>query len=88
MTCQLFDGNFLGIILPRCMGIITSQYKDPYKPSSITECHKGFDHCSCGVFLVRETDSTRPENFGVAELVVGGFKLFLFSPDPWGDDPI
>ena len=24
------------------MGIIISQYRDPYKPSSIMECHKGF----------------------------------------------
>ena len=28
------------------MGIIISQYKDPYKPISIMECHKGFERCS------------------------------------------
>ena len=27
------------------MGIKHSQYKDPYKPISIIECHKGFE---CG----------------------------------------
>ena len=28
------------------MGIIISQYKDPYKLISIMECHKGFERCS------------------------------------------
>ena len=27
------------------MGIIISQYKDPYKPISIMEGHKGFERC-------------------------------------------
>ena len=26
------------------MGIIVSQHKDPYKPISIMECHKGLVH--------------------------------------------
>ena len=33
------------IILPNYMGIIISQYKDPYKPISIMEGHKGFERC-------------------------------------------
>ena len=36
------------IILPNYMGIIISQYEDPYKPISIMECHKGFERCSDG----------------------------------------
>ncbi len=28
------------------MGIIISQYKDPYWPTSIMECQQGFHHCS------------------------------------------
>ena len=36
-----------GIILPNYMGIIIrQQYKDPYKPISIMECHSGFERCS------------------------------------------
>ena len=27
-------------------GITVSQYKDPYEPISIMECHKGFERCS------------------------------------------
>ena len=27
------------------MGTIISQYKDPYKPMSIMECHNGFERC-------------------------------------------
>ena len=34
------------IILPKYMGIIISQYKDPYKPNSIVECPSGFERCS------------------------------------------
>ena len=35
------------ILLPNYMGIpILCQYKDPYKPISIMECHKGFERCS------------------------------------------
>ena len=34
-----------GIILPSYIGIIMNHYKDPYEPTSIMECHKGFDHC-------------------------------------------
>ena len=33
----------LGIILTRPMGNIC---KDPYEPTSIMECHRGFQHCS------------------------------------------
>ena len=32
------------------MGIITSQYKDPYEPISIMEWHKGFEHSSYETF--------------------------------------
>ena len=28
------------------IGIVISQYKDPYQAISITECHKGFERCS------------------------------------------
>ena len=34
------------VLLPSYIGIIISQYKDPYKPISKMECHKGFEHCS------------------------------------------
>ena len=37
-------------ILPRYIGIIISQYKDPYKSTSIMECHKGFERCSGDMF--------------------------------------
>ena len=30
---------------------IIRHYKDPYKPTSIMECHKGFEHCSSRVLL-------------------------------------
>ncbi len=36
----LFD--IWGWNLPNYMGIVISQYKDPYKPISIMECHRGF----------------------------------------------
>ena len=39
------------IILPNYMGVIRSQYKDPYKPISIMECHMGFERCSNGFGL-------------------------------------
>ena len=39
-------GLIYGIILPNYMRIIMSQYKDPYKPTSIMECHKGFFHAA------------------------------------------
>ena len=32
--------------LPSFIGIIIIHYKDPYKPISIMECHKGFECCS------------------------------------------
>ena len=31
----------LYVILPNFMGILIRQYKDPYKPISLMECHKG-----------------------------------------------
>ncbi len=39
-------------ILPNYMGIIISQYKNPYKPISIMECHKDFEHCSPVILAV------------------------------------
>ena len=33
---------YIGIILPNSMGIFISQYKDPYKPTSIMESKRGF----------------------------------------------
>ena len=33
-------------IVPSFMGVSISHYKDPYKPISITECHKGFEFYS------------------------------------------
>ena len=33
-------------ILPSYMGIIIGHCKDPYKPTSIMECHNGFEGCS------------------------------------------
>ena len=35
-------------ILPSYIGVIISQYKDPYKPISLMEGNKGFEHCSNG----------------------------------------
>ena len=32
--------------LPSDIGITINHSKDAYKPISIMECHKGFDHCS------------------------------------------
>ena len=32
--------------LPSYIGIILSQYKDPYKPISIMECHRGLVHAA------------------------------------------
>ena len=32
--------------LDRDIGIIISHDKDRYEPTSIMECHKGFDHCA------------------------------------------
>ena len=28
------------------MGIVVGHYKDPYEPTSIMQCHKGFERCS------------------------------------------
>ena len=28
------------------MGILIGHYKNPYQPTRIMECHKGFEHCS------------------------------------------
>ena len=42
----LVDWVIQGIIPPSYIGITISYYKDPHKPASIMECHKGFDHCS------------------------------------------
>ena len=39
------------------MGTIVYQYKDPYKPISIMECHKGFDHSSIAQMLHIFSDS-------------------------------
>ena len=37
------------IKLPNYMGVMIVQYKDPYKPISIMEFHKGFESCSNGL---------------------------------------
>ncbi len=44
-------------ILPNYMGSIISQYKHPYKPISIMECHKGLNAAhlqfSCRFFVFK-----------------------------------
>ena len=35
------------------MGIVISQFKDPYEPISIMECHKGFERGSSCLFFVK-----------------------------------
>ena len=46
--------------LPSYMGIMISQYKDPYKPTSIMECHKGFERCSHVLPSPSESQKTPP----------------------------
>ena len=64
--CCLFEGRGIfvsaqlygdRIVLPNYVGIglyypgiVESQCKDPYKPISIMECHKGFERCLAGKF--------------------------------------
>ena len=50
MNKTLIVQGIWGIILPRYIGIIISQYKDPYRPTSIMECQQGFERCSIVFF--------------------------------------
>ena len=39
-------------MLPSYVGIIISDYKDPYSPTSIMRCYKRFERCSYGAVVV------------------------------------
>ena len=52
------------------MMITISQYKDPYKPISIMECHKGFEHCS--VLMIATSGEAIDE--GLVGMAVGGVR--------------
>ena len=47
--CLLYIGGFTKTT--HYIGIIISQYKDPYQPITLMECHKGFERCSLGCLL-------------------------------------
>ena len=42
----LFDIGLYSQLYEDLMGIIVRQYKDPYKPISMMECHRGFERSS------------------------------------------
>ena len=39
---------YIGDYTSHLYKVYNSHYRDPYKPTSIMECNKGFDHCSGG----------------------------------------
>ena len=55
------------------MGIEVGHYKDPYEPTSIMQCHKGFEHCSFvsskwTEFFFREADVFVGRVFGSTKI--------------------
>ena len=66
---QCFFGPLVGCLLdigddklPNYnMGIIIGQYKDPYKPRSIMECHKGLVHAAHDVFPLKRPKGARQD---------------------------
>ena len=69
------------------MGILICQYKDPYKPVSIMECHKGFERCSSvSPYLAggeRGTGSTGLSSQGISDWENIGTKNRVGSPFGW-----
>ena len=59
----LFSFFLLGEYTTSYVGIITSHYKDPYKPISIMDCHKGFKRCSTDDFVWGEFDLHSLQDF-------------------------
>ena len=62
--CLLYIGNFT----THYIGIIISQYKDPYQPISLMECHKGFERCSLGFLLNSLVDGCDDDDNGMVAL--------------------
>ena len=66
------------------MGILICQYKDPYKPISIMECHKGFERCSsASPYLAggeRGTGSTGLSSQGISDGKISAPKNRVGSP--------
>ena len=70
------------------MGIIVNQYKDPYKPISIMECHKGFERCSNGYKALwdRQFMMAKQSTFDLLRFPPKHTKRGIFSnpmTDPW-----